>query len=364
MSLLKIEHLRKEYENITPIKDLSLEVEEGEVISIIGPSGTGKSTLLRCINQLEEPTSGTVIFDGETITDPDCDIAHVRRKMGMVFQQFNLFANCNVIENIISAPIKLLKIPRAEALENGMALLQRIGLSAKADSYPDELSGGQQQRVAIARAVAMNPRILLFDEPTSALDPAMIAEILAMVRQLAKSGMTMMIVTHEMRFARDVSTRVLYLDEGGIYEDGTPEQIFEHPVREKTRQFIRRLKSLPFDIPSYDAFDFQGILSEIEHFGKEIILPPVAIRILQLLFEETVMQSIIPHINSQENGYPIRCIIEHSETYGTTSLSIDYGGDSYNPILEGNPLSAKLVEGITSQVEYTFDPSNRLVMTI
>ena len=364
MSLLKIEHLRKEYENVTPIKDLSLEVEEGEVISIIGPSGTGKSTLLRCINQLEVPTSGTVIFDGETITDPDCDIARVRQKMGMVFQQFNLFANRNIIENIISAPIKLLKTPRAEALETGMALLQRIGLSAKADSYPDELSGGQQQRVAIARAIAMNPRILLFDEPTSALDPTMIAEVLSMIRQLAKEGMTMMIVTHEIRFARDVSTRVLYLDEGGIYEDGTPEQIFEHPVREKTRQFIHRLRSLPFDISSYDSFDFLGALTEIERFGMENMLPPVAIRNLQLLFEETVMQNIVPHINSQENGYPIRCVIEHSEADKTTTCVIDYGGDSYNPVVDGDLLSARLVEGITSQVKHTCDSSNRLVLTL
>ena len=364
MSLLKIEHLRKEFENVTPIQDLSLEVEEGEVISIIGPSGTGKSTLLRCINQLEEPTSGTVIFDGETLTDPDCDIAGARRKIGMVFQQFNLFANRNIIENVISAPIKLLKMPRAEAMEKGMALLKRIGLSEKAENYPDELSGGQQQRVAIARAVAMNPRILLFDEPTSALDPAMIAEILALVRQLANEDMTMMIVTHEMRFARDVSTRVLYLDEGGIYEDGTPEQIFEHPVREKTRQFIRRLRSLTIDIPAGDAFDFPGALAQIEQFGKKNTFPPLAIRTLQLLFEETVMQNIVPHLNSQENGYPARCVIEHSEADRTTTFVIDYGGDSYNPITDGNPLSAKLVEGITSRVEHTCDPSNRLVLTI
>lgn len=364
MSLLKIEHLRKEYENVTPLEDLSLEVEEGEVISIIGPSGTGKSTMLRCINQLEEPTSGTVIFDGKTITDPDCNIAQVRRKMGMVFQQFNLFANRSIIENIISAPIKLLKIPRAKALEIGMSLLQRIGLTAKADCYPDELSGGQQQRVAIARAIAMNPRILLFDEPTSALDPAMIAEVLSLIRQLAQAGMTMMIVTHEMQFARDVSTRVLYLDEGGVYEDGTPEQIFEHPVREKTRQFIRRLRTLPFDIPSYDTFDFLSVLTEIEHFGKKNMLSPIAIRNLQLFFEETIMQNIAPHLNSQGNGYPIRCLIEHSEVDRTTTFSIDYGGDSYNPIVDGNPLSARLVEGIASQVKHTCDPSNHLVLTI
>ena len=174
----------------------------------------------------------------------------------------------------------------------------------------------------------------------------------------------MMIVTHEMRFARDVSTRVLYMDEGGIYEDGTPEQIFEHPVRERTRTFIRRLRSLPFDIPSFDAFDNFGALTEIERFGMENTLSPVAIRNLQLLFEETITQNIVPHLDSQRDGYPIHCVIEHSEADWTTTLSIDYGGDSYNPIRDGDPLSARLIEGVASQTEHTFDPSNRLVLTI
>ncbi len=258
MSLLSIEHLRKAYADTTPIEDLSVNIEEGEIVSIIGPSGTGKSTLLRCINRLVEPTSGKVIFDGEAITDPGCDIALVRRKMDMVFQQYNLFANHNIIENIACAPIKLLMQPKAEAYEAGMALLQRIGLANKAHHYPDELSDGQQQRVAIARAIAMRPKILLFDEPTSALDPTMVAEVLGMIRDLARTGMTMMIVTHEMRFARDVSTRVLYMDEGGIYEDGTPEQIYEHPTREKTRQFIGRLRTLSLTIDSPQSFDFSG----------------------------------------------------------------------------------------------------------
>lgn len=209
MSLLKIEHLRKSYGDFTPIQDVSLEVEDGEVISIIGPSGTGKSTFLRCINQLVEPTSGKVTFDGAVLTDPGADMDMAHRKIGMVFQQFNLFANRSIIENIIGAPISLLHKPREEALKEGMELLRRIGLADKADNYPDELSGEQQQRVAIARAVAMHPKMILFDEPTSALDPTMIAEVLGLIRGLTKTGMTMMIVTHEMRFARDVSTRVL-----------------------------------------------------------------------------------------------------------------------------------------------------------
>lgn len=358
MSLLKIEHLRKTFGDVTPIEDLSLDVEDGEVISIIGPSGTGKSTLLRCINQLEEPTSGTVIFDGETITDPDCDIARVRRKMGMVFQQFNLFANCNIIENVISAPIKLLKIPRAEALVSGMELLTRFGLADKANHYPDELSGGQQQRAAIARAVAMNPRILLFDEPTSALDPTMIAEVLAMIRMLAKTGMTMLIVTHEMQFARDVSTRILYIDEGGIYEDGTPDQIFDHPVREKTRRFVRRLKTLSFTIPSSGMFDFLGSLSEIDRFGQDNLLPPVTIRNLQLFFEEMIMQNIVPHLDSLGEGWPIRSVFEYSKAEGKIVLSIYYGGGCFNPLRDGDALSARLVRGIASLEKHSYDENS------
>ena len=364
MSLLKIEHLRKTFGDITPIEDLSLDVEDGEVISIIGPSGTGKSTLLRCINQLEEPTSGTVIFDGETITDPECDIARVRQKMGMVFQQFNLFANCNIIDNVIAAPIKLLKKSRTEALETGMELLTRIGLADKAKHYPDELSGGQQQRVAIARAVAMNPKILLFDEPTSALDPTMIAEVLAMIRLLAKTGMTMLIVTHEMQFARDVSTRILYMDEGGIYEEGTPEQIFEHPVREKTRWFIRRLKTLSFTIPSPGKFDFLGSLSAITRFGKDNLLSPIAIRNLELFFEETIIQNIVPHLDNLGTGYPIRSVIEYSEADGKIVHTINYGGDCFNPLRDGDALSARLVKGIASLAKHTYDEDNCLELTV
>ena len=241
--MIRIEHLRKEYQIAVPIKDLSVEINKGDIISVIGPSGTGKSTFLRCLNRLEDPTSGKIFVDGKEITDPKCNLNIIRRKMGMVFQSFNLFNNLNVIENITSAPVQLLKIPKKQAYEEGLALLERVGLKDKAENYPDELSGGQKQRIAIARAIAMKPEILLFDEPTSALDPTMIGEVLSVIRSLAKEGMTMMIVTHEMKFAQEVSNRVFYMDDGGIYEDGTAEQIFEHPEKELTRRFIQRFRT-------------------------------------------------------------------------------------------------------------------------
>ena len=284
MSMIKIEHLRKEYPNVTPLKDVSVEINKGDVISIIGPSGTGKSTLLRCLNQLEEPTSGTVTIDGEIITDPKCDITLVRRKMGMVFQSFNLFANLNIIENVMSAPVNLLKTPKEQAYKEGMELLKRVGLAEKAKNYPDELSGGQKQRVAIARAIAMHPEIILFDEPTSALDPTMVGEVLSVIRSLAKEGMTMMIVTHEMKFARDVSNRVFFMDEGGIYEDGTPEQIFGNPTKERTRVFIKRLKQIFLEISSPD-FDFIGFNAQIEKFGRDNMIAPKMLRNIELAFD-------------------------------------------------------------------------------
>ena len=363
MSLLKIEHLRKEYPGVTPLTDLNVEIEKGEIVSIIGPSGTGKSTLLKCINQLEKPTSGTVTFNGEVITDPGCDISLVRRKMGMVFQTFTLFDNLNVIDNVTAAPRDLLKMPEDEAYELGMSLLKRVGLAEKAKSFPDELSGGQKQRVAIARAIAMKPDIMLFDEPTSALDPTMIGEVLVVVRSLAKEGMTMLIVTHEMNFARYVSTRVLYMDEGGIYEDGTPDQIFDHPQKEKTRQFIRQLKILQTEINSAD-FDFPGVQTKIMIFGRDNMLSPIEIRDLQLVFEETVMQSIIPHLEKAGEGYPIRITVEHSDIDDSSTFSATYGGEIFDPLEDPDDISAMIIRKIAKEIKYSRGEGNKIVIKL
>jgi polar amino acid transport system ATP-binding protein len=239
MSLLKIIDLHKYFRENHVLKGINMEIKKGEVVVVIGPSGSGKSTLLRCINRLEEPDKGKIIIDGEIeITHPKADLNKIRQRIGMVFQQFNLFPHLTALQNITLAPIKVKKMPRDEAEALGMELLAKVGLADKAHEYPHQLSGGQQQRVAIARALAMNPEIMLFDEVTSALDPELVKEVLDVMKQLARDGMTMLVVTHEMGFAREVGDRIVFMDEGVIVEEGKPEKIFTDPQNERTRKFL------------------------------------------------------------------------------------------------------------------------------
>lgn len=235
--LIGLDHVNKKFGTLEVLKDITLHVKEGEVVVIIGPSGSGKSTILRCINGLETVTAGTITFEGKKVSG-EANINEVRREVGMVFQRFNLFPNMSVIKNIMLAPMKVRKLSEKEAKERGMALLAKVGLADKAESRPSELSGGQQQRVAIARALAMQPKALLFDEPTSALDPEMVHEVLDVMKDLAKAGMTMVVVTHEMGFAREVADRVLFIDGGLIVEEGKPEEVFSHPKEERTKSFL------------------------------------------------------------------------------------------------------------------------------
>jgi len=223
------------------LKNVNEHVVKGEKLVIVGPSGSGKSTFLRCMNLLEVPTSGTILFEGQDITSPDCDINKIRQKMGMVFQQFNLFPHLTILENITLAPIKLSLMDKDQAEDNAMRLLNRIGLADKAASYPPQLSGGQKQRVAIIRSLAMNPDVMLFDEPTSALDPEMVGEVLALMRELAEEGMTMVVVTHEMGFAREVATRVDFIDEGQILEQAPPAEFFANPKNQRLRDFLAKV---------------------------------------------------------------------------------------------------------------------------
>ena len=235
---VKVRNLVKHFDKLKVLCGIDLTVTEGEVVCIIGPSGSGKSTLLRCLNKLEEPTGGEIIIDDAVVTDKKTNINKVRENIGMVFQSFNLFSNFTVLENIMFAPVELKKMTKAEAKAKAMELLARVGLADKANAYPHQLSGGQQQRVAIARSLAMNPDIMLFDEPTSALDPEMVGEVLAVMKELAAAGMTMIVVTHEMGFARDVADRVIFMADGGIVEEGTPEEIFTDPQNPRTKEFL------------------------------------------------------------------------------------------------------------------------------
>lgn len=239
--MIKVNKLYKRFEQLEVLKGIDEHIRQGEVVVVIGPSGSGKSTFLRCLNLLETPDEGEIYVDDELINAPKVDVNKVRQKMGMVFQHFNLFPHLTIMENITLAPVKLKKMTKEEAIEKGKELLQIVGLSEKADAYPVQLSGGQKQRIAIARSIAMDPEIMLFDEPTSALDPEMVGEVLDVMKNLAKSGMTMVVVTHEMGFAREVASRVIFMDEGVILESGTPDEIFNHPKHERTKLFLSKV---------------------------------------------------------------------------------------------------------------------------
>ena len=239
--MITVNHLCKDFHHLQVLRDVSETIEKGEKVVIVGPSGSGKSTFLRCLNLLETPTSGEILFEGTNITERGCDINRVRRKMGMVFQHFNLFPHLSVQQNITLAPVQLKLQSQAQADENAMRLLTRIGLADKAQAYPSQLSGGQQQRIAIVRSLAMNPDVMLFDEPTSALDPEMVGEVLELMKELAREGMTMIVVTHEMGFAREVGTRVLFMDEGQIKEQAPPEEFFSSPKNPRLQDFLSKV---------------------------------------------------------------------------------------------------------------------------
>ena len=239
--MITVNNLHKSFDSLQVLKGVNQHIKAGDKVVVIGPSGSGKSTFLRCLNLLEQPTAGEIIFDGQTITDPKCDINMIRRRMGMVFQQFNLFPHLTVLQNMTLAPIRTGLMNKEEAEARAMKLLERVNLVEKAHVYPKQLSGGQQQRIAIVRALCMNPDVMLFDEPTSALDPEMVGEVLEVMKQLAEEGMTMVVVTHEMGFAREVADRVLFMDEGIVMEEGTPAEIFSNPKNPRTQDFLRKV---------------------------------------------------------------------------------------------------------------------------
>lgn len=340
--MIRVSHLRKEYGTNVILDDVNVTVNDGDVISVIGPSGCGKSTFLRCLNLLETPTSGQIFLDGKEITARGTAAAEIRREIGMVFQSFNLFGNMTVAENVMFGPVTVQKRKRKDVWPEAAGLLAKVGLADRALHYPDELSGGQKQRVAIARALAMKPKILLFDEPTSALDPTLVHEVESVIRSLAEDGYTMMIVTHEMRFAREIANRVLYMDKGGICEDGTPEEIFEHPQRNNTRRFINRLRCLNERIESRN-FDFIAMSSRIVAFGYKNLMPRETIRNASVVFEELCVQILLPKL---EREVSVGFVLEYSEETGiceatvgyNAGFDLDFSGDSYPEILIRNAI--------------------------
>ncbi len=357
--MISIRHLKKSYPDITPLRDINAEIHRGDVISLIGPSGTGKSTLLRCINMLETPTEGQIIINGKDLTDKKTDIKKVRQKLAMVFQSFNLFSHKMVIENLMMGPMDLLGLPKQEAFDRGIKYLKAVGLGEKLHAYPDELSGGQKQRVAIARCLAMEPEIILFDEPTSALDPTMVGEVQAVIKELAEKGLTMMIVTHDMKFSREIATRVFYMDGGEIYEEGTPEEIFDNPKRKKTRAFIKRLRSLEYIISSKD-FDLYDMNARIEEFASKHIMMRLQINSIQHVLEELIMNFIIKKSQS------IKISIGFYEEDASVEIILSYGGEEYNPFTDGDgdEISMMLIKKYIASHEFNYTDTNKLTIKI
>ncbi len=355
--MLDIINFSKHFQNedgsiVNVLQNVNCHISKGEVVSIIGPSGTGKSTLLRCINSLEKPSSGQIMFQGEDILSPKTDINKVRRKMGMVFQNFNLFEHMTILENVCFGPVRLLKMPKEEAETLAMDLLTKVGLSDKASVYPKSLSGGQKQRAAIARCLSMNPDCILFDEPTSALDPTMVGEVLSVMRQLASQGMTMLIVTHEMKFARDMSSRILFMYAGGILEDGTPEQIFDHPVHPETQAFIKRLRSLHYEFNDEFA-DIYSINSDIDAFCLKYGVEHKRMG-MQLFLEELLF-------NVLKGRRPVSVDITYSELNYSLVFKALVKGAREKVLENADPISVSIIRGMSQSVTETVTPEGLLI---
>jgi polar amino acid transport system ATP-binding protein len=356
--MITVQNLSKHYGDLVVLKDIHVEIKKGEVISLIGPSGTGKSTFLRCLNLLETPTGGTIFIDGIPLLDKNTNVPRLRQKMGMVFQSFNLYAHLSVLENLTIGPVKLLGKKKEEAKARAIELLNLVGLGEKVNSFPDELSGGQKQRVAIARCMAMEPEILLFDEPTSALDPTMVSEVLAVIRRLAREGMTMVIVTHEMEFARSMSNRILYMDEGIIYEEGSPKMVFDNPQREKTRAFINRIRSMHYHISSRE-FDLYAMNAEIEAFCEKHILPyKITEYVIQVAEETLTLRSDFDDTD---------LILSYSEKDGNVELVCSSSGLPFNPLAEDaleDQIGLNIIRSRCKNVDYRYEDGKNFLLLV
>ena len=329
MNIIEVRGLRKSFGELSVLDGVDLNVETGECIGIIGGSGCGKSVFLRCLELLEVPDAGSILIDGREITAPQANVDEIRRSMGMVYQRFNLFSHMNVLDNLCLAPTILLKMPREQAEARAMELLSTVRLTTKAKEFPAVLSGGQQQRIAICRALMMEPKIMLFDEPTSALDPTMVGEVLAVIRMLTKRQLTMLIVTHEMNFAREVSDRILFFAEGGIYEQGTPQEIFDAPQKPLTIAFIQREKYFRYEIDDRE-FDLIQMHNEILLFSEKYGIGVMESTRLQLCCEDFIY-AMFDGMYAANEPIKITSVITYSEAEKVAELAFDCVGREYNP---------------------------------
>ncbi len=354
--MIRVEGLCKSFGDLSVLEDVNVTIEKGDIISIIGPSGCGKSTFIRCLNLLEKPTAGNIFINEQNILNSNADVSKLRQKMGMVFQSFNLFSHLMIIENVMLAPVDLLGISKQEAFDEGLRYLAMVGLENKAYAFPNELSGGQKQRAAIARTLAMKPEIVLFDEPTSALDPTMVGEVLAVIRKLAKEGMTMMIVTHEMKFAYDVSTKVFYMDEKGIYEFGSPEQIFNNPTKPKTKTFINKISSIGY-LCSGKGFDLYELNNKLETFLAKLMIPSKQIMEFTLVTEELLYGIIFAKYPNTNVDY----LFEYSDKTGNFSMSAQFKADNFDINNNDNMISLLIIKKYSKALTATGNQGRQVI---
>ena len=351
MSLLEVKGLKKSFGSLEVLKGVNLTVQQGERIAIIGGSGCGKSVFLRSISMLEKPDEGTVIIDGREITAQNENVDEIRRSMGMVFQKFHLFSEMDVMDNLCLAPVKLKGMSRKDAEAKAMELLTQVGLASRAHAWPTVLSGGQQQRIAICRCLMMEPKVLLFDEPTSALDPTMVGEVLAVIRMLAKRDMSMLIVTHEMNFAREVANRVLFFADGGIYEQGTPAEIFDNPQKEKTVEFIHKIKYFSYEI-NERSFDLMAMQGGIQSFGEKYGLNQKHINRLQVCCEELIYE-MMEHSYPKDVEPEMKLAVSFAESDQKSKIQLECGGAQYNPFdQETDGLGVTILKNMAKQLDY------------
>ncbi len=359
--MISVRNLFKSYGDNLVLEDISVDINDGEVIAIIGPSGCGKSTFIRCINLLEQPDSGQIFIGDEEITKKGANIDDIRRKLGMVFQSFNLFSHKTVLENVILAPVDVLKMPCEQAVQEAMQYLDLVGIANRADYMPDQLSGGQKQRAAIARCLAMHPEMILFDEPTSALDPTMVDEVLSVIRKLVKSGLSCIIVTHEMNFARNAATRVFYMDEKGIYESGASADIFDNPQKEKTKIFINKLKVFENEYRAAQI-DLYQIMGQVSEYCLKYDMNKRETNRINLICEEYLTHLLQRNVSDET----IKIIVRYNESDNSKELIFkdNFPAENHIESKSFDEISAKLIKGFSEYIGYQYMAGHNILSIV